>query len=89
VRLFPQKLRPSLQEFAGLVKFDYRMRPVAEDPHVVVPVDIHGGDFAEVSARWKLRPAFHHTVGKRWASLNLGMQASVERDKDQELLKYA
>jgi hypothetical protein len=37
-----------------------------EDEHVAVHVDGHAGGFAELNARWKLRPVLHLLIAPDW-----------------------
>jgi len=72
--LLAKKFWPCPQKLAGFVELHHWMWPVAEDPYVVVLVDVHSRDFAEVPSCRKLGPTFHDAIRQGRARLNLGAQ---------------
>ena len=72
--LLAKKFWRCAQELAGLVELHHRMWPVAEDPYVVILVDVHSRDFAKVPSRRKLGPIFHDVIMQGRARSNLGAQ---------------
>jgi len=72
--LLAQKFWPCAQELAGLGELHHRMWPVAEDPHVVVLVDVHSRNFAKVPSRREFGPTLHDAIRQRRARLYLSAQ---------------
>ena len=84
VRFLAQEFRPRLQELAGLVKFNHRMRSVAENPYVITSVDIDSCDFAEVPPSGKLAPVFDGAIWQGRTGLSLCGRDSACRYEYQE-----
>src|ERR1035438_2154626 len=64
MRCGDRNFRPGLQQFAGLVKLDHRVRAAIEYPNIVVFVDGYAGALSEIPALWQLRPIQYHVMGQ-------------------------
>ena len=60
---------PGLQHFAGLVKFDNRMRAAIKYPDIIVLVDGYARAFSEIPAFGKLRPVRYQAMRQRRTGL--------------------